>query len=252
MSDQSIKEWARTAALKNVYKSYYETLLRNGQYDESDLPEDVASNMSPPSETIDEWAQRTALKNVYKSYYETLLRNGKYDESDLPEDVASNMTSTPIFNMWKAKHESFIEEQEIMNTYVTTEPEAMTKVERVIDMILHVDTEIRFLSDIKLFITNNFNVMAFPSIAKWINDSDRLPKDNRSKPSIDGYPVLSYADHVCIDILQKFEEFKRKMFHASPCPQIYIGELFTNMLTERGQLVVEKPREWKPERYSFE
>ena len=150
---------------------------------------------------------------------------------------ASNTTSSPIFNMWKTKHESFIEEQEIMNTHVTTEPEAMAKVERIIDMILQVDTEIHMFPDMKLFITTNFNVMAFPSIAKWINDSDRLPKDNRLEPSMDGYPVMSYADHVCIDLLQKFENFKREMFHASPFPQIYVGELFSKMLNERGQIM---------------
>ena len=154
------------------------------------------------------------------------------------------------FNIWKTKHESFIEEQEIMNTYVTTEPEAMAKVERIIDMILQVDSEIHMFPDMKLFITNNFNVIAFPSIAKWINDSDRLPKDNRLEPSMDGYPVLSYADHVCIDLLQKFENFKREMFHASPFQQIYVGELFSKMLNERGQIM--EIREWKPKRYSFE
>jgi hypothetical protein len=90
------------------------------------------------------------------------------------------------FDMWKTKHESFIEEQEIMNTYVTTEPEAMAKVERIIDMILQVDTEIHMFSDMRLFITNNFNVMSFPSIVKRINDSDRIPKDNRLEPSMDG------------------------------------------------------------------
>jgi len=42
MSDQSIKESARLAALKKVYQSYFETLLRNGNFEDySDLPEDV-------------------------------------------------------------------------------------------------------------------------------------------------------------------------------------------------------------------
>ena len=161
-------------------------------------------------------------------------------------------SKTPIVKMWEEKHASFVLEQEIMNTYITTDSKAVALVDRIIDMILQVDKEIILLSDIILFIKNNFNVMAFPSIAKVINDSDRLPKDNRSKPSIDGYPVLSFADHVSIIfLLDEFEKFKQEMFHNSPYPQIYIGVLGSEMIISRGQTLDNGPRLWKPENYSW-